>query len=201
MRNYSLLCLGDSYTIGEALPITQSFPYQTIKLLRESGHSFCAPEIIAKTGWTTDELQSALEAHKLLEKYDFVTLLVGVNNQYRGREFIEFKQQYENLLTQAIKLTGNHKRRLILITIPDYSKTPFAVNANQEKIAHEIEVYNSLVKALATQYHVQVLELAALPSSAVEEAKLVAADKLHPSEHQYRIWAEHLTKLITRELS
>lgn len=201
MRNYSLLCMGDSYSIGEGVTITSSFPYQAVSLLRESGYQFCAPEIIAKTGWTTDELQSGMDGFKFLDKYDFVTLLVGVNNQYRGREFIEFKQHYENLLNQAIKLNGNHKKKIILITIPDYSATPFAVNSNREVISHEIELYNNLIKALAVQYHVHILELATLPMETLLPEQLLAQDKLHPSADQYKIWAEHLVKIIIKELS
>ncbi len=97
MHVYNYLALGDSYTIGESVPLYKSFPYQVVHLLRKKEFNFNAPEIIAKTGWTTDELQNGINNSTLLSKYDFVTLLIGVNNQYRGRDAIEYKPQYEDI--------------------------------------------------------------------------------------------------------
>src|SRR3982751_744480 len=102
MNVYTLLCLGDSYTIGEGAELTQSFPYRTVQLLRKKGYNFNAPEIIAKTGWATDELDATLKSYDFLPKYDLVTLLIGVNNQYRGRNIIEYKDQLEALIKKAI---------------------------------------------------------------------------------------------------
>ena len=103
MINYSYLALGDSYTIGEQIPFAENFPNQTVQLLREAGFAFYAAEIIAKTGWTTDELNTAIENTTFLKKYNIVSLLIGVNNQYRGRSVVEFKIEFEQLLQKAIQ--------------------------------------------------------------------------------------------------
>ena len=101
-QTYSYLALGDSYTIGEGVPVYDNFPYQTVQLLRKAGHAFYAAEIVAKTGWTTDELQAGIDNSSFLNTYDVVSLLIGVNNQYRGRSLQEYTQQFESLLKQAI---------------------------------------------------------------------------------------------------
>jgi hypothetical protein len=116
-RHYTYLALGDSYTIGEAVSLQESFPYQTVQLLRKAGLDFCAPEIIARTGWTTEELQAAMAGHHFSDKYDFVSLLIGVNNQYRQQEIILFKQHFESLLKRCIELAGGKKEHLVVLSI------------------------------------------------------------------------------------
>src|SRR5690606_742179 len=100
---YTFLALGDSYTIGEAEPVTQSFPYQTVQLLRQQGINIAAPEIVARTGWTTDELQAAIDNYMFADGYDFVSLFIGVNNQYRGYSLEVYHKEFETLLQQAIR--------------------------------------------------------------------------------------------------
>jgi hypothetical protein len=106
----NFLALGDSYTIGEGVPLHESFPYQVVQLLRREQFLINAPEIVAKTGWTTDELQAALSATRLLPSYEFVSLLIGVNNQYRERTIDEYRHQFETLLKKSIRLSGNHPK-------------------------------------------------------------------------------------------
>ncbi len=123
-QTYSYLALGDSYTIGENVPIYDSFPYKTVQLLRKAGYSFYAPEIVAKTGWTTDELQTGIASNKLLPQYDIVSLLIGVNNQYRARSLQEYTQQFEALLQQAIGFANNKHTHVFVLSIPDWGVTP-----------------------------------------------------------------------------
>jgi hypothetical protein len=123
---YTYLALGDSYTIGESVLIQKSFPYQTVQLLRRQGYHFSAPEIVAKTGWTTDELEEGIKDHEFLAKYDFVSLLIGVNNQYRGRDVMLYKMEFEELLKKALSFVHNKSSHVIVVSIPDYSVTPFA---------------------------------------------------------------------------
>ena len=125
---HSFLFLGDSYTIGEGLPLEDSYPYQTIQLLRQAGHGFYAPEIIARTGWTTDELTAAIRRTTLLPAYAYAALLIGVNNQYRGRSAVEYGTQFEQLLLQTLALTGD-ARRVFVLSIPDWGVSPFAAAA------------------------------------------------------------------------
>ena len=200
MHVYNYLALGDSYTIGESVPLYKSFPYQVVHLLRKKEFNFNAPEIIAKTGWTTDELQDGINNSILLSKYDFVTLLIGVNNQYRGRDAIEYKQQYEEILKKAIELANGKKDRVIIISIPDYSFTAHAQSMDTEKISREIEVFNSINKALSIQYKVQYVDVTAGSKDVKNNPSLMAADGLHPSEKQYAKWAKEIVELIASQL-
>ena len=200
MHVYTYLALGDSYTIGEGALLTDSFPYQVVRLLRKKDYDFNAPEIIAKTGWTTDELQHAIEHATLLSKYDFVTLLIGVNNQYRGRDAIEYKEQFEELLKKAIDLANGKKDRVIIISIPDYSVTPHAQSMDVEKVAKEIEVFNSINKALSIQYKVLYTDITSASRGAATDISLISKDGLHPSEKEYQRWAEKIVELVVSEL-
>lgn len=200
MHIYSYLALGDSYTIGESVDLTQSFPYQVVQQLRKKEYNFFAPEIIAKTGWTTDELLDAINKSTLLPKYDFVTLLIGVNNQYRGRDAIEYKEQFEEILKKAIELTNGKKDHVIVVSIPDYSVTPFAKSMDIDKVSKEIEVFNGINKALSIQYKTQFVDITAGSKEAKENPSLTAGDGLHPSAKEYARWAEKIVELITSQL-
>jgi lysophospholipase L1-like esterase len=197
MHIYSYLALGDSYTIGEAIPLNKSFPYQTVQALREKGYNFSAPEIIAKTGWTIDELQDGIRSCKFLPKYDFVSLLIGVNNQYRGKDIIEYKEQFEELLKKAIELTNGKKEHVIVVSIPDYSATPFAASMDKEKISKDIDVFNGVNKALSIQYKVQYIDITAAPKETSINTDLLASDGLHPSGKEYEKWASKMVDLIS----
>jgi lysophospholipase L1-like esterase len=199
-NTYTYLALGDSYTIGEAVQLQQSFPYQTVQLMRKKGYNFMAPEIIAKTGWTTDELSDEMKQYEFLAKYDFVTLLIGVNNQYRGRQVIEYKEQFEELLKKAIELAHGKKDHVLVISIPDWSATPFASNSDTQKISKEIEVFNGVNKALSIQYKVQYIDITPASKEAREYPALVADDKLHPSSIAYSKWAEKIADAISSQL-
>lgn len=195
-HNYTYLALGDSYTIGEGVTLTKNFPYQTIAQLRKEGYDFAAPEIIAKTGWTTDELEDGIKKHKLLERYDFVSLLIGVNNQYRGRNLLEYKEQFENLIKRSIELTGGKAERVMVVSIPDYGATPFGLSLNEEKISKEIDQFNTLNKAISLQYKVHYIEITQGSRKAKENTALVAADGLHPSAKEYTKWAKKLADVM-----
>jgi len=200
MHTYSYLALGDSYTIGETLPLHKSFPYQLVQLLRTKEYSFYAPEVIAKTGWTTNELQEAMSGSVLLPKYDFITLLIGVNDQYRGRDAIEYKEQFEEILKKTIELASGKKDHVIVMSIPDYSIMPYADAMDREKISKEIEVFNGVNKALSIQYKTRYLDITTDSREAKNNTGLIAQDGLHPSEKQYSKWSEKLAELITAQL-
>jgi len=189
-RHYnSWLALGDSYTIGEAVPLHNSFPYQAMQLLRKAGFHFYAPEIIAKTGWTTSELAEHLLHTHLNEHYDFVTLLIGVNNQYRGLAIEDYLSDFEFLLKKALHFTGNKTERVIIISIPDWGTTPFAADRDSKKIAIEIDAYNAAKKQLCEQYGVYFIDITADQRSTGNDPEYISADKLHPSEKEYAKWA------------
>jgi len=190
--HYSYLALGDSYTIGEAVLLSESFPYQTVQLLRQQGHSFAAPEVIAKTGWTTDELSAGIEQHTFLEKYDFVSLLIGVNNQYRGRSVEEFETEFTALLQKAIGFAGNETSHVFVLSIPDWGVTPFAKDRDQQKIAEEIDQYNAVCKAVSEKNEVNFIDITIAQRADADVEGMVAGDGLHPSHREYKKWAEKL---------
>lgn len=204
--NYSFLALGDSYTIGEGLPVYESFPYQTVQILREgSGASFYAPEIVARTGWTTDELIGGIAHTRLLPVYDFVSLLIGVNNEYRGRDLTEYESQFGALLQQAIGLAGGKKDHVFVLSIPDWSVTPFArsylpdaAGRDIGRIAREIDQFNAAAERITGQHAVGFIDIT--PHTR-ESAATFAPDGLHPSGIEYRYWAGQLATTITKTLA
>lgn len=199
-KQYTLLALGDSYTIGEAVLLQESFPYQSVQLLRKSGYNFAAPEIIARTGWTTEELTSALTNYIFSAKYDFVTLLIGVNNQYRGQDIILYKEQFEGLLKKTLELAGGKKEHVFVLSIPDYSVTPFAASKNAEAISKEIDEYNKLNKAICIQYKIPYIEITSGSREAGSKEGMIAGDGLHPSASEYARWAKKLAGPIEKLL-
>ncbi len=195
MNLFTYLSLGDSYTIGEGVLLQNNFPYQTVRLLRNKGVHVAAPEIIARTGWTTGELLEAMEDFRFLPHYDFVTLLVGVNNQYRGLSMAEYKKELEHLIQRAVVFTENSASRVALLSIPDYSTTPFAKDLDINKIAKEIIEYNTLNQQLASRYNLHYLDFQDTVRAG-DRSDFIAPDGLHPSEKEYTIWAEKLSEVI-----
>jgi len=193
---YTLLCLGDSYTIGESVQPGENFPHQTVSLLRQHGYTFDNPEIVAKTGWTTDELQNAINRYQFKHSYDLVTLLIGVNNQYRGRTVEEYKPEFESLLKRAIELANNNAEHVIVLSIPDWGVTPFAKDRNSDQIAIEIDHYNAANKSIAENYKTGYIDITPATREASKDASLIASDGLHPSGKEYARWSEQLSLLI-----
>lgn len=194
---FSYLALGDSYTIGELVPIYDSFPYQSVQLLRKQYQlDFLAPEIIAKTGWTTDELLSSIQQTAFLPTYDVVSLLVGVNNQYRGRRVEDFTPEFETLLQKAIAFAGQQPQRVFVLSIPDWGGTPFAAEKDNEVIAAEIDAYNAACKKLAEAYHCSYIDITTSQRKDAQDAAFLASDLLHPSGNEYAKWAQKLATMI-----
>jgi lysophospholipase L1-like esterase len=189
---HTLLCLGDSYTIGESVPLHESFPYQTVQLLRKEGIHFHAPEIIAKTGWTTFELAEHLIHTQLEKDYDFVTLLIGVNNQYRGLPADEFRNDFEFLLKKAIHLAHEKTAHVLVLSIPDWGITPFAKDRNTAQIAKEIDVYNQICETVTLQYHAHFIDITTGQRKNEVNKDFIAGDLLHPSGKEYALWANQL---------
>ena len=203
MSSYTLLFLGDSYTIGESVLPSENFPNQTTRLLRKSNYEFEDPEIVAKTGWTTDELQQAIKEHEFRKHYDFVILLIGVNNQYRGRTVEDYKSQFESLLKQAIQFANGNSNHVIVLSIPDWGVTPFAKNSgrDQQQIAREIDAYNEANEKISKEHHVQYIDITPGTREALKDVTLVAADGLHPSGKEYAKWAERVSAIIETQLN
>jgi lysophospholipase L1-like esterase len=197
MKQFTYLALGDSYTIGEGVPVYENFPYQTVQLLRNGGYSFYAAEIMAKTGWTTDELQAGMQTTHFLPVYDIVSLCIGVNNQYRGRSTEEYAQQFEALLQQAIQLVGNNVQHVFVLSIPDWGVTPFAKDRDGAAITQAIDAYNAINKMVAENYKVNYIDITPGTRLAKDDSSLLATDQLHPSGKEYGRWATTLSAGIT----
>ena len=199
-KTYTYLALGDSYTIGEGVAINESFPYQTIQLLRKAGNSFNAPEIVARTGWTTDELKKAIRETHFQKSYHFVSLMIGVNDQYRGKTASEYAKNFEQLLLQAINFAANKTQHVFVLSIPDWGKTPFADGIDHEMVSNEIDAFNAECEKIAKQYRVQYISLSGDMKESFMDDSLLAADKLHPSGIEYSRWAYQLADGIQKLL-
>jgi len=195
-RSATYLALGDSYTIGESLLLTDNFPNQVANMMNNEGIPFEMPRIVAQTGWTTDELETGIAAAQknelLLPSYEFVSLLIGVNNQYRGRSVEEYKSEFEALLKKAIHFASGKADRVVVLSIPDWGITPYANGRDRGQIAQEIDAYNAVNKKISLQYQVHYINITAWTREAESDPTLLAVDGLHPSAKEYKRWAEKI---------
>ncbi len=196
------LALGDSYTIGEMVPAAENFPAQVVQLLEQKGVRAEA-RIIARTGWTTDELKAGIEAadqeYPLLEKYDRVSLLIGVNNQYRGRSADQYREEFTSLLEQALGYAGGNPDHVVVVSIPDWGVTPYAGGRDRVQIAREIDTYNKVNREVADAHRIHYIDITPWTREAAGEPDLLAADGLHPSGKEYRRWAEKLAEYFMKD--
>ena len=184
------LALGDSYTIGESVPTAERWPVQLAGLLREQGRPINPPQIIARTGWTTSDLDSALDQEELTPPYDLVTLLIGVNDQYRGWSADRYRDGFDNLLGRAIDLAGGDPQRVIVLSIPDYSVTPFGQRRDPQAIRNEIDRFNEINLELTQEAGTRYVDVTPASREASGDPSLLAPDGLHPSGKMYAQWAQ-----------
>ena len=196
------LALGDSYTIGESVSQAESFPYQLVSELKTSGINIVEPKIIAKTGWTTNELQSAIKTENISQSYDFVTLLIGVNNQYRGNSKTTYRKEFKELLETAINFAGKNKNRVFVVSIPDWGVTPFGKSSGKDvkNIGLEIDAFNAIAKEETLAKGVSYTDITIGSRNAATDLTLVAADGLHPSGKMYAEWAKNVAPLVIQAL-
>ncbi|WP_420582124.1 SGNH/GDSL hydrolase family protein [Reichenbachiella sp.] len=187
---YKYLALGDSYTIGEAVAADERWPHILQGRLIGDGIKVELPRIIATTGWTTDELQAAIDKEKPAKNYDLVSLLIGVNNQYRGYPIDQYKKEFESLLQQAIAFTQDRADRTFVLSIPDYGVTPFAAEKDPSKIGRELDEYNAVAKSICGKYEVAFVDITPGSRKAASDPTLVAEDGLHPSGKMYKEWVD-----------
>jgi lysophospholipase L1-like esterase len=183
------LALGDSYTIGEGVTEVERWPNQLAQMLRAQAIDISDPHIVARTAWTTDELSDAIDDEKPKGPYHLVTLLVGVNDQYRSRPVQAFETEFAVLLRRAKRLAGNKAARTIAISIPDWGTTPFAEGRDRARISGEIDAYNRRAAALSADAGVRWVDITVMSGEMQTNPVLVAVDGLHPSGELYRRWA------------
>lgn len=199
--NISYLALGDSYTIGESVAENERYPRQLAQRLASSGIIVSEPKIIARTGWTTDELKRGIEAQGIENnRYDMVSLLIGVNNQYRGRSVEEYKTEFKNLLNDAIRYANGKKERVFVVSIPDYAYTPFG--KGKESISKGIDEYNAVNRQITEEMGILYFNITPISREGLKDLELVANDQLHPSGKQYGQWVDlmlpQIVKLVNR---
>ena len=197
-KKLTMLCLGDSYTIGEAVEESERFPMQAIELLKKDKIQFEKPIIIAKTGWTTDELSAAVKERDLRSKYDYVTLLIGVNNQYRGRDTENYHHEFHELLNTAMAYANGKAAHVFVVSIPDWGVTPFGNNdpRGEKKIGEEIDLFNVVAKEETGKAKAHYIDITPGSRLAKTNSALIANDGLHPSGLMYKEWAKDLAKQI-----
>ncbi|HVS94458.1 MAG TPA: SGNH/GDSL hydrolase family protein [Mucilaginibacter sp.] len=192
----SYLALGDSYTIGEAVPKDESFPYQLRTALNGQGYNVSTPTVIATTGWTTDNLIDAINRSGLKGKhYDLVTLLIGVNDQYQGLSQDNYRVRFQQVLNTALDFTGGDKTKVFVLSIPDYGVTPFA-QGREAEIGPQINQFNAVNKLISTVAGVNYLDITPISRQAANDPSLIATDGLHPSGKMYNLWVEQLMPVV-----
>jgi len=189
MPAYHYLALGDSYTIGESVPEKDRWPNQLVRLLETEGIQTDL-SIIARTGWTVDELWKGIQANTPDKTYDLVTLLIGVNDQYRGYSINGYRKDFRFILGKAIEYAGGDPDKVIVLSIPDWGFTPFATDRDTKLVSQQIDEFNAInleETKSAGAHHVDVTDISRM---AKNDPELIAADGLHPSGKMYAIWAE-----------
>lgn len=190
-ESYSFLALGDSYTVGEGVSYEESWPSQFVDYALDRGIDFKNPELIAQTGWKTYDLLNAIKSSNLSVKYDFISLLIGVNNQFNSRPLSEFEDDLNEILTEINYLKkGNSK--VIVISIPDWGYSPYGSSYDRERISDEIDQFNNILKKISEQNNLNFVDVTQISRLAIKEPNLIAEDKLHPSGLMYLEWVEKI---------
>jgi len=196
VQSTRFLALGDSYTIGEGVEASGRWPSQLAARL-----GLDAPEIVAQTGWTTDELGAAMDAHEFRPPYALVTLLIGVNNQYRGRDLASYRGEFTQLLQRAIELAGDKPRHVVVVSIPDWGITPFARGRDAHAIAREIDAYNAANREIAANSHAHYADVTGISRDRGEREDMLVGDGLHPSAAMYTRWLDAILPATQAALS
>jgi len=191
------LALGDSYTVGHAVSPAESYPIQTKTWLKENGiKGINDPQIIATSGWTTLNLQAAIARENPAGPYDVVSILIGVNDQYQGSDTTGYRIHFTELIETCISLADNIPAHVVVLSIPDYSVTPFGKNFDVKRISREIDAFNAINKEIALAYKVHYLDITSSTREAAHDPDLICPDGLHPSGIEYKKWADKLGPIM-----
>ncbi len=197
----TFLALGDSYTSGEAVIQSESFPFQLADKLRAAGVKIETPHVIANTGWTTINLLVALKEEPLEEKYDFVTVLIGVNNQYVKRSLTEYRTHFVEILNKAISHSRGGRATVYVLSIPDWTVTPFGKLKDTKLESASVDMYNDVNREESRNANVNYLDITAASRIAETDDSYTSIDGLHPSYKMYKDWADKLYPLVKKELN
>lgn len=190
----SYLALGDSYTVGEGVSSAEAFPALLIQKLKEKQLEFDTPNVVAKTGWTTGELLQALDDANIQRNFDLVTLLIGVNNQYRGLSVEEYRIELRELLKRALVFASNKPENVRVISIPDWGVSPFAEGRDRALIAHAIDTFNAVKREETEALNIPFIDITEISRTALDREQYFAPDRLHFSKEMHLLWVEELLK-------
>ena len=197
---HTYLALGDSYTIGESVAEEDRFPIQLVRRLNEVGYSISNPKIIAKTGWTTDELMAAIvQEHIEDQTFDMVSLLIGVNNQYRGRDVEVYRKEFTELVSMAVKFARNNVNNVFVVSIPDWGMTPFGKKSPKQNISQNINLFNKVNKEVCIKMGILYIDITPDSRLADKDPDLIANDGLHPSAKMYANWVDHIIRELPKK--
>ena len=191
VSKFSFLALGDSYTIGEGVEESKRWPNQFIDIAYEKGLYFEKPKIIAQTGWKTYDLLNAINETNFTKKYDYVSLLIGVNNQFNSRSIYEFEEDLDKIMDK-IDIIRKNNGSTIIISIPDWGYTPFAESYNRDTISYEINLFNKSLKNFADKNDIKYVDVTEISRKTLNEDDLLASDNLHPNGLMYFEWAKKI---------
>ena len=191
VSKFSFLALGDSYTIGEGVEESKRWPNQFIEIAYEKGLYFEKPKIIAQTGWKTYDLLNAINETNFTKKYDYVSLLIGVNNQFNSRSIYEFEEDLDKIMDK-IDIIRKNNGSTIIISIPDWGYTPFAESYNRDTISYEINLFNKSLKNFADKNDIKYVDVTEISRKTLNEDDLLASDNLHPNGLMYFEWAKKI---------
>lgn len=195
MSTIRYLALGDSYTIGESVAARDRWPEQLVKSLAAEGIQ-TEVTLIARTGWTVDELWEGIQADPPAGTYDLVTLLIGVNDQYRGYPVDGYREDFRFMLGKAIEYAGGRPDRVIVLSIPDWGLTPFAATRDTEPISRQIDEFNAVNLAETEAAGAHYVDVTIISRMAMDDFDLIAGDRLHPSGKMYTLWAEKAMPVV-----
>ena len=198
-QGFTYLALGDSYTIGQSVAEKERYPNQLVDSLKVKNIQIGYIKNIARTGWTTDELKNNIPNYDIKDStFDIVSLLIGVNNQYRGRSVEPYKMEFKDLLDEAIKRAKGRKDRVFVVSIPDYAYTRFG--GGDANISKGIDEYNAANKKIANTEGVVYIDITPISRNGLKDPTLVASDGLHPSGKQYSLWVNLMLPEIVKLL-
>lgn len=194
-KKWQYLALGDSYTCGQSVLAKDAWPRQLMQLLKVQGIDVNRFDMLAKTGWRTDELLHSLAEAKLASKYDLITVQIGVNNQFQGKPISKFQQELK-VLFELVKAKSDNYTQVIVLSIPDYGYTPVGAGFNQNLISAELAQYNAYTEQLSKKYNFQFVNITNISVQGLVNPTLVAKDGLHPSEQQYSFWVKEVMQQV-----
>lgn len=195
------LALGDSYTIGESVTESERWPIQLGTVLQSKGFNISETDIIATTGWTTAELMDGIKTASPHSEYGLVSLLIGVNNQYRGYDFEIYETELIELVDKAIGFAGGDTSKVFMVSIPNYGVTPFGQSRGENRIRQELLEYDAYANTIAKQYGIPFLNITPISEKAKMDPSYIAEDQLHPSGKMYSEWVELMIPTVEKLLS